>query len=227
MEFKKRIKHIDPYSIYKTKFLTLEEQALMKSYFKDLVTFDGGYSNSERKRAYFNSPSVDIVCLKITYNDKYLTLTHQNILGTLLSLNISRDTIGDILVEQGYIYVTKDILPVLLNEFKAINHHSILLSVIDGTDAIREIKLTSETCYIDSMRLDLIVSRFTNKSRNDACFMIENDLVQINHMTYTKVSKTVNENDIISIRKFGRFKVLSAEKRSRKGKIVLNYGKFI
>ena len=75
--------------------------------------------------------------------------------------------------------------------------------------------------------IDLVVSKIIKGSRKDATFLIETELVQLNHTSVTKTSKTVQENDIISIRKKGRFKILNTQKTSKKGKIILIYGKFI
>lgn len=227
MEFKDKIKNIDPYRPHKTMFLTASEQAQLKNYFKELVSFKGGYDFPERVRAYFNIDVDDIVCFKIIYNKSYLTLTHQNILGSLLSLNVKREVIGDILAEHDAFFIIKEQAPFVIQEFTKIGSHSITLNEIDGSNLSRTIQLDENIAYIDSLRLDLVVSRLTKKSRNEANLMIENDLVSVNHLVVNKSTKTCVEKDIISIRKYGRFVLLNTQNQSKKGKIVLKYGKYI
>jgi len=88
-----------------TKFLSLREQFIIietAKYYQINVLFDGGFDNTERKRCilYPNTihvnPNFNITCFKIVTNKRYLTLTHQNVLGTLMSLQIDRSLFGDI-----------------------------------------------------------------------------------------------------------------------------------
>jgi RNA-binding protein YlmH len=228
MEFKDRIKHITNDSYTVTLFLTLQEQAQVKHKLKDVnYTLFGGYPNSERKRLYVNQEPFDITCFKIRYNSQFLTLTHQNILGSLLSLNIKKEAIGDILAKEDCFFMIGELEDFILNEFKMINNRPIELEIIDGSTVFREIELEEHIAYVDSLRLDLVVSRIAKKSRNESTMMIENELVSINHVVVTNKNKVVKENDILSIRKHGRFRVLDTSHTSKKGKIVLKYGKFI
>lgn len=227
MDFKDKIKNIDPYTPYKTMFLTKSEQAQLQNRFKDYVMFDGGYSNPERTRAFISQLPSGIVCFKIEYNENFLTLTHQNILGSLLSLNVKREVIGDILAEDSCFFVTEEMTPFIIKEFTKIGNHPITLTIFDGRMLERKINLEEHVIYIDSLRLDLVVSKLIRKSRNEANLLIDNDMVQVNHMVASKATKTINENDVLSIRKYGRFILLDTSKTSKKNKIVLKYGKFI
>lgn len=226
MDFKERIKNIDPFRPYKTKFLTLTEQAQIKNMFND-VLLEGGYPSSERKRAYFNLEPVDITCFKIIYNDSFLTLTHQNVTGSLMSLNIKREVIGDILVEHDAFFVIGEQKDFIKQEFTKVGNVSIALEEIDGFLLNRTISLLEDTIYVDSLRLDLVVSKIAKKSRNEATLMIENDFVKVNHLVKNKNTFLLKDKDVLSIRKFGRFQLLDTKKTSRKGKIILKFGKFI
>ena len=80
---------------------------------------------------------------------------------------------------------------------------------------------------VSSLRLDSIISKITKKSRNIASEMINNDLVKVNHLISNKNTKIMNEEDIISIRKYGRFLIIDTKKTSKKGKIVVKFGKYV
>ena len=92
-----------------SQFLTESQQALAKKvlqsiYFENYVFF-GGSESSERKvlGVFYDEPErsafpVSAIEFKYRPCDK---LTHRDFLGTLMSLGIERDTVGDILVDNG------------------------------------------------------------------------------------------------------------------------------
>lgn len=231
MEFTDKVKSIlDSNDSVETKFLNLSEQAILKSILHKKVAFSfyGGYPFAEKKRAYINKEiQNNIMCFKIIYNDKYLTLTHQNILGTLLSLSVTMDSIGDILPKQGIFFVTSEIKDFIQLEYTAINRVAIELEEYDSTDIKSEKNLEEYKISVDSMRLDLIISKITKTSRAQSTIMIDNNLVKVNHLIESKPVKKIRDSDIISIRKYGRFQILDTSNTSRKGKIIIIYGKFI
>lgn len=217
-------------STIRTKFLSLTEQTILKNALKNKVYFklDGGYKDAELKRAVlYQENDSNITCFKIIYNDKYLSLTHQNILGTLLSLSITKESIGDINSFEGVFFILSELKDFIINEFTKINNVSIELVEVIDLNLTRTIKLDINSFTVSSLRLDSIVSKITNTSRNEASIMIGNDLVKINHIISNKITKYINEEDIISIRKYGRFIIKDTKKTSKKGKIVVKYGKYI
>jgi RNA-binding protein YlmH len=229
VKFLDKIKHYDENTVTTTMFLTKTEQKQIKNQLKYTVDFsiDGGYSNFERGRAYINTEIGSISCFKINLKSTFSSLSHQNILGSLLALNIKRETIGDIIAEESVFYIISELDSFILQEFTSIGNAPLILEKIDGRSFKRQESLEEHKAFIDSLRLDLVVSKIIKGSRKDATFLIETELVQLNHTSVTKTSKTVQENDIISIRKKGRFKILNTQKTSKKGKIILIYGKFI
>lgn len=190
-------------------------------------TINGGYKNFERGRCFINEEVSDITCFKILYNKKYLSLTHQNVLGTLLSLNLKIETIGDILVNADSFFCISEQKDFIKNNLLSINNVPITLQEIDGTTLNRKIELEQKTVFTDSLRLDLVVSKIAGVSRNIAASMIENEFVKVNHLVVKKISTKCNESDILSIRKKGRFILLDTKNTSKKGKTILVFGKFI
>lgn len=233
MDFSDRVKgylESPQNSSVRTKFLSLTEQAILKNRLSNKVFFRlaGGYNNSELKRAIIFEDSNDLItCFKIKYNEKYLKLSHQNILGTLLSLSITKESIGDIIPSESVFFIISELKEFIINEFVKINNVAIELEEVDGSNLIRDIELEVNSFTVSSLRLDSIVSKITKKSRNEASFMISTDLIKVNHLISNKNTKSLNENDIISIRKYGRFILQDTKKTSKKGKIVVKYGKYI
>jgi len=214
----------------RTKFLSLTEQTILKNNLKNKVFFkvDGGYEKSELKRAIiFKDSNSNIICFKIIYNKKFLSLTHQNILGTLLSLSITKESIGDIIASEGTFFIVSELKDFIINEFNKINNVSIKLTEIEGFNSQKKIELEMNSFTVSSLRLDSIVSKITKKSRNECSEMINSDLVKVNHVINNKTTKSISEEDVISIRRYGRFDIIDTKKTSKKGKIVVKYGKYI
>ena len=67
------------------------------------VVFDGGFSNSDYKRCAIFPVCYDVdlkvSVYEISYLKKYLTPNHRMVLGTLMSLGIKRESIGDIYID--------------------------------------------------------------------------------------------------------------------------------
>ena len=57
--------------------------------------------------------------------------------------------------------------------------------------------------------------------------LIEGEKVFVNFMTQSSPSKNVSENDMISVRGFGRVKVLSVNGRTKKDRISITVLKYI
>lgn len=208
------------------RFCTKQEQIAIQQRIPSAL-FDGGYPGSERKRAYlFTEPTANITCLQLTYDSRYLQVTHQNILGTLMSLSISYDSIGDILPEQGVFFTTTELAEEIKRSFQAINHVPIELTAIDGRTVVSTQRYSHHQCLVSSMRLDLLVARITNQSRAMAQEKILQDQIKLNHQLLNKPTKLIQESDIVSIHRFGRFVIDDTTSRTKKGKIVVKYRKY-
>lgn len=213
-----------------TKFLTATEQAQIKGVIRNELDYvlDGGYPDAERKRAkFYDDDNIMITCFKISYNGNYLTLSHQNVLGSLMALQIQREAIGDIIVPDGVFFVISELKEYILREFTMIGSIPITLEETNGRNVKHHVSLQEFTSYMDSLRLDLVISRITKLSRKQSVEYIENDMIKVNQLITTKHTKILGENDVISIRKYGRFILLDTSRTSRKGKIIVKYGKYV
>lgn len=232
MEFKDVVsgyKYSDPNKPILTKFLTLhEQQILYGTLHKHVdVSLDGGYEAAERKRALIHHPKdPGVVAFLIKISKQYGHITHQNILGTILSLGCSITSIGDILPKQQILIVTKEIAPFIKQEFTSLQGVPITLEEYHG-DIKDEKEVEHHSISVESLRLDLVVGKLMKSSRKQAELWIQSGFVKVNQIVIEKQTVTLKEQDIISIRKYGRFIVEDTQDRSRKGKIILKYGKFI
>ena len=219
-----------------TKFLDLQEISEIKSLNKDglKVYLNGGYIEAERVRAviqyaYYEEPSQDDFNISIyhaTYNPEFTTIGHRNILGSIMSLGIERNTIGDIYISGNniYIFASTEIEKFLIQHMPSINHQNLEFKKVDKIDEVHEQKEEIINVNVASLRLDAVIARTLNISRTKAIEMIEAGLVFINHQEIKSVDKKCNLNEIISIRKYGRIRILELLKTTKKDRLLIKVG---
>ena len=152
---------------------------------------------------------------------------HKDILGTLFSLGLDYDLIGDIVVEENYAYFTSltRLNDLIDNNFIMIKNKYIKPKKVNEMIITKD-KFNNFNIIISSMRLDCIVSKLANLGRNDAVKYINDGFVLLNYKECKNIKKQVFEGDIISIRKVGKFKIRNEEKKTKKDNILLNISKY-
>ena len=174
---------------------------------------------------YNKMPNIKIYEI-ISSND----LRHQDILGTLYSLNISDEMFGDVVIWNNRYFII--ILSSIDNYIKS-NLMSIRNSKVDLIERdpyyLRNYKQEYEECIIivPSIRVDVIVSKIINSSRSNALEKIKNGDIYLNYELLTKPTYMLNENDIFSIRKYGKYKFLGEINKTKKGSLVIKYLKYV
>lgn len=218
-----------------TDFLNLHEQNLfyeIKNELPDIRYFScGGYGDAERKMLCFcgnlnisNEDEIDfpISCLYITpknakFSDK---LTHRDILGAVLNLGIERGKIGDIIVDnnEAYLFCCLSICDYIINELARIKHTMVSASLIDIQDFKYEPKLKPVTGSVSSIRLDSILAVAFNGSRSGLSGLIAGGKVFVNGRNILSNSYNLKENDIVSVRGYGRFIFAGVSGQTKKGR---------
>mgnify|MGYP000448897601 FL=1 len=157
-------------------------------------------------------------------------LRHQDILGTLYSLNISDEMFGDVVIWNNRYFII--ILSSIDNYIKS-NLTSIKNSKVDLIEKdpyyLKDYKQEYEEYIIivPSIRVDVIVSKIINSSRSNALEKIKNGDIYLNYELLTKPTYMLKENDIFSIRKYGKYKFLGEINRTKKGSLVIKYLKYV
>ncbi len=214
---------------YLSKFLDESEVDYLSKTNKINIEFNGGFLNSKKRRAYLYSkdyditPNFNLTVFKIVYNKKFATIEHKHVLGTLMSLGIARDVIGDIVIDNDiYFSVTNEIKEFIITNFKVINHSTITLEEVEYDIELKDSFIEKEITA-NSLRVDLIVSNIYNLSRNQVNDFFDKDYILINNQVVNKCFKQVNLNDTIICRTKGKFKITNIQEgRNNKLKITIN-----
>lgn len=160
------------------------------------------------------SSFVDYKILKIEYSKKFDELTHPKILGTLINSGYSFQDFGDIIVapdKEFFIFVTNALYNHLVSMKVTFGRISVTFTEIPDDSEIVKRESHRKVYFVKSLRLDLFIKTVCKINRKDASNLIRKKDVRVNHQVSENISKRLELNDIISVRKYGKFQILSAE----------------
>ena len=211
-------------------FLRPEEAAEVKAILGTTAArFYGGYDGAERTYVCFypywaDEESLNFPITAVTFRYRECDkLSHKDFLGSLMALGIKRETVGDILIGTGraVVFLSHDIAPYVLTQISTVGRIGVTLTEgYEGTLPGISAK-TEQTYTVASLRLDCVVAALAGVSRSRAEEIIGDNRVIINSITAVKPTKAVAAGDVISIRLIGKFDIISADTKTKKGRTVL------
>lgn len=206
--------------------------------FPDLtVFFDGGYKEAERVRGLIapeywakKEDEFGLTFFEVKANNKFEVLKHSDYLGALAGIGIKRDKFGDILIfEQGAQYIiAEEIADYILMELNQIGRTKVELERINRENLrIGEESYNTKNITVSSERLDSVTSQVYQLSRSKIPPMIKNGNIKVNWRITDKVDYRLESGDVVSVRGFGRYKVLDILGETKKGKVKIKIGMII
>lgn len=162
-----------------------------------------------------------ITGLRVHNLSKFKNLSHKDYLGALMSLGIDRNKTGDIYVYDDYadIVLHSDISDYILYNLDKIGHNKAEAEKIKTDDInFKEQEHNLLNITSSSMRLDSIVKHITGKSRETASDMVRAGSVKVNFQVEDSASAEIKEKDMISVSKYGRFKISGISGMTKSGK---------
>ena len=197
----------------------------------------GGFQEAERKVAgffpeYVNGDesllsSFPIVPLTARFREQD-KLSHRDFLGSLMSLRISREMVGDILVGDGLavFFVLEQAVSPILSEMKKVGRIGVSISKgAQDLEAVQPI-LMPLSGTVHSQRLDAVVSFLTGLSRNKAQEFIRQELVKVDGQIRVDVSGRVEAQSQISVRGYGKYMIKAFGGVTKKGRLHIAAGHY-
>ncbi len=184
------------------------------------------YPDSEKNILYTGSiPEV------LLYEIKTKTpLRHQDILGTMYSLNISSELFGDVVLVHNHYYVY--LLPLVQNYFE-----SNFLKVRNSSVEVECISLETLEDYhreyeeisliVSSNRIDTILSSICHTSRGNILEKIEKKEVYLNYEILKDGSSKLKDGDTFSIKKIGKYRYGGIQNTTKSNHIVIKLLKYL
>ncbi|MBT2216921.1 RNA-binding protein [Virgibacillus dakarensis] len=216
-----------------TDFLDPREQQIVEMLIgsqRDVLALhkSGGTAHTERKRIII-APIYDeieeqdfaLTLMQAAYQDKFISLTHRDVMGAFLSLGVKRKKLGDIHVASGIVQIimSSDIAAYIKANLTAIKKAKIALEERPVVNFLGEEKYWAEADHtVSSLRLDAILKEIYKLSRKDATNAITKSLVKVNYKTVENPAYQLQEGDILSFRGKGRSKLAGINGKTKKEK---------
>ena len=158
-------------------------------------------------------------------------LSHRNILGALMALGITRQSVGDICVLSdisAVAAVTGKLSGYICENLTSAGSDKVQARIAENPAAFAfERKFEKLSVTVASMRLDGIVSAVTGLSRAKSAEHIAAGLVQISGISVTECSAEASVGETITVRGYGKFLIDSESGLTRKSRIRLNINKYV
>ena len=184
------------------------------------------YPDSEKNILY--NKTIPDVCLYEIHCS--IEIRHQDILGTMYSLNIANDLFGDIVLLNHHYYIF--ILPILQNYFE-----TNFVRIKNAKIELEEISLSTLEDYhrdyetlefiVSSLRMDTVLSTIIHTGRNNVIDYIKKKEVLLNYDYLTKLDVKLKEGDVFSIRKVGKFRFERVIKHTKQDHLIIEVSRYV
>lgn len=228
-----------------TDFMTTKELSMFikaKSSFRDVrVELWGGHEDCDHKMGgffptYYEESLISdyfpVQCLSIqATNIKYAKeIRHRDYLGAILNLGIERSMIGDIRISNhtAYVFCNQEFVPFLMSELKLVRKTAVRCEVIENIQQIppQEYEITARS--VASLRLDNVVAAMIGSARGAASELISQGKVLANYEERTSNSYCCQDNTVITIKGYGKYKLFAKEQDlTKKGKQKITIYKYV
>ena len=233
-----------------TNFLSLDEISIVKTTDREYNEYTdtfyyGGYDDCERQIALYipkfystedvcsflrDNEEENPLCIVRLKKDKFTTLSHRDYLGAIMGLGLKREMVGDIKVtnDGADVFCLKSAAEYICDNLKKSGRGSVtgeILSVSKFTSAQDKYELLFTT--VSSLRLDGVIAAFFNLSRSTAAETVNKGLVYVNSSQCLKCDFILKEGDKIVLRGKGKTVLTEVKGTSKKGKLKIEYKKYV
>ena len=223
-----------------TGFLSPAEQAAAQGFLvllgaRESGIFWGGYDGAERRRLVFlpewmaEPDGTEVAAVRAACRSGG-DLTHRDFLGSLMALGLTREKIGDILVESGGCQVLVDPLSLdfLTQSWDSAGRERLTVTPLPLEEltvpqaAVKEVRDT-----VSSLRLDNVLASGFGLSRGKAVEAVEKGAVQVNYTVCQKPDKPVSAGDVITCRGLGKCVLDTVGSPTKKNRLPVVIRRFI
>jgi RNA-binding protein YlmH len=195
------------------------------------IILNGIFEESERKYVTFVpkdtlsfSEGKFIKVLKIENKSRYKELKHSNYLGSLIHLGLKREVFGDLIIKDNSCYcaVIENMSEFVCENLQTINKNPVKVEILTlNSKELPQLNYLDKGINIPSLRLDAVASAAFNISRSDVVEKINKGLLMVNYKKQYKKDFIIKEDDVITVRGFGKMRVVNVIGETKKGKLKL------
>lgn len=192
------------------------------------VETNGFFKECERRVISFNNlyeANYPIVMLVVESNLNFSKLNHRDYLGSILSLGIEREKIGDIVIEdnKAYVPVMDDIWSYIYNNLTTIGRTPVKVNIIENYDEVPIVNFEEDVIIVSSLRIDNFICKLAKVSRGKAIDLIDTGKVLVDYGKVKSKSQEISKDTRITIRGIGKFIVgdIIGETKSGKQRVII------
>ena len=201
-------------------------------------SFYGGYEAAERKLlvagnadviGYLPDPPICVIAVKPASQKFAEDLSHRDYLGAILNLGIERSLVGDILVKekQAWFFCLDSVADYLVSALTRVRNTTVSAAFVSGEVPELQPRFESLRLNVASERLDAVLSAFTGLSRARTEPLFSGEKVFVNGRVVTDKSMKLKEDDIVSVRGFGKVVYDGIEYETRKSRLWVSLRKYV
>ena len=170
-----------------------------------------------------------VAALRATFYEPN-SLTHRDVLGSLMGLGVTRGSVGDILVaEQSVdVLVTESVRRFLLDSWDSAGRVRLKVQPIGPTELQvpeEKVKLLRDT--VSSLRLDSVLSVGFSLSRSKAAEAVTSGKVQVNWADWQKPDRQVVQGDVLTLRGLGKCVLEEVGNQTKKGRVFITVKRYL
>ena len=208
--------------------------ALLAAWGHPRHVFFGGYEGAERTVCLFlpdwqepedavGDPEGPLAALEAQFPPG-AELSHRDILGALMGLGLTREKLGDIILDgtRCQVVALREVLPILLSQWEGAGRWRAKLRPLPLAELspkppqVRTIRDT-----VAALRLDAVLASGFSTSRSKASALVRAGRVSVNHRECVKADQAVVAGDVLTCRGLGKCVVRDVLGQSKKGRIML------
>ncbi len=183
------------------------------------------------KQNFYDIANEYISCIKIKPNVKG-KLKHKDYMGAIYSLGVKRDLIGDIFADDecAHIFIMKSIEDYILTNLTSVGNQEVIVDILDiFNDEVKNLDVSFQSIdiIVPSLRVDAILSELYKLSRSIVKDKISKGDLFINSKNMFFVSEQLKEDDIVSFKKCGKFKMGKVLRKTKSENLYVNIKKYM
>ena len=173
----------------------------------------------------------DAVCALRIEGSGYRALTHRDYLGSILGLGLERDALGDIAIQNEHtavVFCSRTIVRFLEETLTKVATDTVRCRLWELDESFtdgRRYQRISDT--VASARLDCAVAALTSLSREGAQELIKKGFVEVDYECIERAGEVLEPPVILTVRGYGKFRLLPFGGETKKGRLRLLAEKFI
>lgn len=189
------------------------------------VSFDGGWPDAERVQACFHPAWAETeftaVWVEIRWAAKFAHVEHRDLLGSLMALGMDRAFFGDLIAleDRAYLLALPEVAARLPMEWDKAGNVPIKVALLEEPPVIAPPKGDMLRDTVASLRLDCVLSAGMKTSRGRAAEIIRTGAVSVDHMPEERTDRILEAGQLLSIRGFGRIRLVEVGDRTRKDRL--------